>query len=222
MGHPVAQSLPMEPDQARARNELGLDISDYYIGLMPGSRESEKKHLLPVFIETAVMLYEEDRNRRFIMNVLDEQSRNTVVSLLASTFPDLPLTVFVNRGHNVIESSDCMLAASGTVTLEGLLFKVPMVVAYKVNFISYLIIRALIRVPYVSLPNLLAEEELVDECLQFQCKAEIICKKIRSLINQPELVSAIRQKYRQIHQNLLGSETNNAGNHIARLLETKA
>ena len=119
-----------------------------------------------------------------------------------ATSPELPLKITLGNTREVMESSRVVALASGTATLEGLLVKRPMVVLYKASFISYWIVRSLIKIPYVSLPNILAGEELIREFIQHHATPENIAADIERYLNHPEKIELLQKKFVEIHKTL--------------------
>jgi len=133
VGHPLATQLKKMPDKNGARGTLGLPIDKAIIALMPGSRKSELYQHSSIFLETAVRCQERHDNLHFVTNMVDEQARVIFSKAINKICPDLPISIFMGDSRRVIEACDLLLLASGTITLEAMLLKKPMVVAYSLS-----------------------------------------------------------------------------------------
>ncbi|WP_026146529.1 lipid-A-disaccharide synthase [Zestomonas thermotolerans] len=164
VGHPLADTIPLEADRQAARGELELPQDAPVVALMPGSRGGEVARLGGLFLDAAEQLLAERPELRFVLPCASPERRAQLEALLAGR--DLPLILLDGRSHTALAACDAVLIASGTATLEALLYKRPMVVAYRLAPLTYRILRHLVKSPYVSLPNLLAQRLLVPELLQ--------------------------------------------------------
>ena len=180
VGHTLADQLPLSVDVGRSKQSLGYDSQATVGVLMPGSRNSEVHQLAEVFLETAFQYHQHQPAAFFCMPLTREAHIDFVQRLLQRYPPSFQQVVRLSLGdsHTVMAAADWILIASGTATLEALLLKKPMVVAYKVHWLSYLIFKRLIKVPWVSLPNLLAQKTLVPECLQHLATPEKLLEQI--------------------------------------------
>lgn len=202
VGHPLARSINLVPDPAAARRRLGLPEAGPVIALMPGSRQSELRRLTPVFLKTAVWCRQQTGKLHFISNLVNETDRQYVEQQMREITPAINVTLTTGRPLEVMEAADVVLLASGTAALEAMLLKRPMVVAYQLNWLTYQIAKRLIRVPYVSLPNLLAGKPLVPECLQDDCRPEVLGQHILDWLNNPSKVRQLVQEFTSIHEQI--------------------
>jgi lipid-A-disaccharide synthase len=202
VGHPLASKIKLEPDQVSARQQLGLSVSDRIIALMPGSRKSEIRKLAVPFLKTAQWCAEHDSKLHFVANFVNEDAREYFEREACNILPEIHVTSYTGLSLPVMEAADVVLLASGTAALEAMLLKRPMVVAYKVNWLTYQIVKRLIRVPYVSLPNLLAGKQLVPECLQDNCQPEIMGQEILNWLNNSTSVSKLTEEFTSIHNQI--------------------
>ncbi|MFT5350767.1 MAG: lipid-A-disaccharide synthase [Planctomycetota bacterium] len=222
VGHPLAEQIAMKPHKSAARQRLGIDQEQTVIALLPGSRKSEIGRLLPPFLETARLCHKKSDKVLFISSLLDSNSLRYCEQIRAElSLEHLPLKLYEDRVHDVLEASDVILLASGTITLEAMLYKRPMVVAYKLNPVSHLIVKMLTYVDHASLPNLLAGRELVPECLQNECHPEGLFKFVQHWLTHPEEVTALEDKFTQIHTSLKNNNGETAACAVLNLLNTK-
>lgn len=189
VGHSLADFIPEHPDRRALREQLHLKQDCRIVALLPGSRGSEIRSLGRIFLDTAAWLHEQDSGLSFVIPAATPATRQLLMSQISSLRPDLPVTLVEGHSHAVLGASDAGLIASGTATLEATLFKLPMVVAYRLSGLSYVIARTIKRlsIPYVSLPNLLAGRELVPEFLQSDARPETMGAAVLALLDDAEL-----------------------------------
>lgn len=165
VGHPLADVIPIESDRAAARAALGLEGDGRVVALMPGSRLPEIDHLAATFVDAAAMLHAKHPDVRFVAPMANARTRARFEAI-AGRRADLPLTIVDGQSHAALAAADAVLVASGTATLEAALFKRPMVIAYRVAPLTGFLMRRRGTVPWVGLPNILANEFVVPEFLQ--------------------------------------------------------
>ncbi len=215
IGHPTADSLPLTPDKKLARDALGLEAQEKVLALMPGSRQSELKHLAPLFLQTANLCREVMPHLKFLAPMINEQ-RAKQFKAYCSHFPKLHVEISVGNAHHVLQASDGVLIASGTATLEAMLCKTPMVVSYRVDPISYWIAKKLIRIPFVSLPNILAKQKLVDEILQEAAIPHTLAQACIHMLEHPDI--HLIEKFTELHQSLRQNAGKKAAEAITALV----
>lgn len=164
VGHPLADTIPLVADRAEARALLNLPQDGLVVALMPGSRGGEVARLGELFLAAADRLRSMRPGIRFVVPCASSERRAQLEQML--TGRDIPLTLLDGRSHEALAACNAVLIASGTATLEALLYKRPMVVAYSVAPLTFRILKRLVKSPYVALPNLLAQRLLVPELLQ--------------------------------------------------------
>ncbi|MFV9684932.1 lipid-A-disaccharide synthase [Pseudomonas sp. NY15367] len=181
VGHPLADAIPQQADRAAAREALDLPQDGPVVALMPGSRGGEVARLGELFLDAAIRLRSLRPGVRFLLPCATPERREQLEQMLAGR--DLPLTLLNGRSHEALAACDAVLIASGTATLEALLYKRPMVVAYRVAPMTYRILKRLVKSPYISLPNLLAERLLVPELIQDAATPEALAQTVAPLID---------------------------------------
>ncbi len=174
VGHPLADKIPMQPDKVAARKVLEVSETGVVIGVLPGSRNNEVSRLGALFFETARLLSKQFPDARFLVPCANDKRKQQLLSL-AKDYRDLELTLYDGRASEVMAASDAILIASGTATLEASLHKRPLVVSYRMNPLTFAIVKRLVKVGYVALPNLLAGRQLVPELLQDDATPEGLC-----------------------------------------------
>ncbi|WP_419535893.1 lipid-A-disaccharide synthase [Endozoicomonas sp.] len=202
VGHPLADQISMNPDQDAARQILGVSNGGGpVIGLLPGSRKAEVSKLGHLFLETARLLRKDFPDARFLIPCANERRKKQILPIV-SEFPDLDVTVYDGQSQSVMAASDAILIASGTAVLEAALHKKPLVVSYKMAPLSFAIISRMVKVKYVSLPNLLADRELVPEVLQDDATPENLRVVMKRAIEDQDYRGALKQSFMEIHHQL--------------------
>ncbi|HZX17385.1 MAG TPA: lipid-A-disaccharide synthase [Pseudomonas sp.] len=185
VGHPLADTIPQQADRAAAREALNLAHDHPVVALMPGSRGGEVSRLGSLFLDAAVRLRTLRPGIQFVLPCSSPERRAQLEQMLVGR--DLPLTLLNGRSHEALAACDAVLIASGTATLEALLYKRPMVVAYKVAPLTYRILKRLVTSAYISLPNLLAERLLVPEMIQDAATPEALAQLLAPLLDGGEV-----------------------------------
>ena len=181
VGHPLADTIPLVADRAEARALLNLPQDGLVVALMPGSRGGEVTRLGELFLAAADRLRSMRPGIRFVVPCASPERRAQLEQML--TGRDLPLTLLDGRSHEALAACNAVLIASGTATLEALLYKRPMVVAYSVAPLTFRILKRLVKSPYVALPNLLAQRLLVPELLQDAATPDAMAQLLSPLLD---------------------------------------
>ena len=166
VGHTLADQIPLEPDRQAARAALGLPADAPVVALMPGSRNGELRKLGELCLRTAAWCTARRPELTFIVPCANADRLMQMRSIIAESGIGLPVRLLEGQSHEALAACDAVLIASGTATLEAMLFKRPMVVAYRMAGLTFRILKRLVKVGHVSLPNLLARREVVPEFLQ--------------------------------------------------------
>ena len=212
VGHSLADAIPLQADRAAARAELGLPDGPL-VALMPGSRGGEVGRLGALFLDTAQRLRALRPGVRFVMPCASPERRVQLEELLAGR--DLPVTLLDGKSHLALAACNAVLIASGTATLEALLYKRPMVVAYRLAPLTFWILNRMVKSPYVSLPNLLAQRLLVPELLQDDATVEALAQTLSPLIEGGEEQT---RGFDEIHRTLRLDASNQAADAVLNLI----
>ncbi|RML88617.1 lipid-A-disaccharide synthase [Pseudomonas savastanoi] len=213
VGHPLADTIPLESYRAAARAGLGLAQEAPVVALMPGSRGGEVGRLGGLFFDAAELLLAQRPGLRFVLPCASPQRRAQVEQLLQGR--NLPVTLLDGQSHVALAACDAVLIASGTATLEALLYKRPMVVAYRLAPLTFWILKRMVKSPYVSLPNLLAQRLLVPELLQDDATPEALARTLLPLIDDGQAQTA---GFDAIHRILRRDASNQAADAVLSLL----
>lgn len=215
VGHTLADTIPLQADRAAARTELGL-ADGPLVALMPGSRGGEVGRLASVFFDAAERLQALKPGVRFVLPCASPQRRAQIETLLEGR--NLPLTLLDGQSHLALAACDAVLIASGTATLEALLYKRPMVVAYRLAPLTFWILKRMVKSPYISLPNLLAQRLLVPELLQDDATPEALAQTVLPLIDGGEEQT---RGFDDIHRTLRRDASNQAADAVLTLISKK-
>jgi len=215
IGHPLADALPFSPDRAAARAQLDLGSAKPVIGLLPGSRPGEIRRHAAVVADTAERLASEQGVQTLLL--LAEEGHRTLFAEAAGRDPaEAGMRVVSGRTRTGLTASDLALAASGTVTLEALLCKTPLVVFYRLAGSTYQLARALrlVKSQWISLPNVLAGSEIVPERIQHEATADRLVADARSWLDDPARGERYDEIALDIHRQLARGAAANAAEAI--------
>ncbi len=216
VGHPMADQIPWHSDQGEARERLGLrDVSGPVVALLPGSRASEVRLLLGVFLEAATVFARRHPGALFLLPAANSWRHAQMAAVLQEC--GVAHRLYLGQARTCMAAADSVVLASGTATLECMLVKRPMVVAYRLAPLTYWIMRLMIRSRYVSLPNLLADAPLVPELLQHQATPANIASELEKSLD-PASRNALRQRFETLHRQLRLDADVRAAQAVADLL----
>lgn len=219
VGHPLAEMIPLAPDVAAARTQLGLPLDARVVAVMPGSRMAELKYLAAPFVSAVRLLAQRDPDLRFVTPMAGERQRAYYLELIAQAgLQDVNIDVVDGQSHAVIAAADAVLCASGTATLEVALFKKPMVIAYKVLWSSYQIMRHMGYQPWIGLPNILAREFLVPELIQHAASPEALADAVWFQLNDVANRKKLVQRFTDMHHSLLRNTSQESADAIMRII----
>jgi lipid-A-disaccharide synthase len=198
VGHPVADVIPLEPDRLQARQALGLPADAPVVALLPGSRPSEIKGLALPFLQAAQRMRQLRPGLQFVLPT-HGPLRPMIEDAMVRAGMQEHVHLVMGRSHEVQAACDVALVASGTATLETALHKRPMVIAYKMQWLSWQIANGKRLLPWVGLPNILCDESLVPEFLQEQVQPEALAQAVLTWLDDPAAVTRIQQRFADLH-----------------------
>ncbi|BBF85579.1 lipid-A-disaccharide synthase [Aquitalea magnusonii] len=204
VGHPLASEIPMQPDQLAMREQLGLPRQGPVFTLMPGSRKSELEFMAPLYIEAARLLLRDYPDATFLVPLATRATMDLFDRMLTQHKAwDLPLRKLFGHAQMAMIASDVVLVTSGTATLEVALTKRPMVISYKLSWLTYLLVKRKIKLPYVGLPNILCGRFVVPELLQKDATAPKLAAEVKRLYEDKDARAEVLQTFGDLHQSLL-------------------
>jgi len=203
VGHPMADTIPMIPDPARARATLGLGVA-VQIALLPGSRVAELRHMARRFIDTAAWIHARRSDIEFVLPVASPAHYEPMIAAVREArLPErMVLRVISGRSQEALEAADAVLVASGTATLEAALFKKPMVIAYRMAWASYQIMRRMAYLPHVGLPNILCGQEIVPEFLQDAVVPDTMGAALLAQLDGDAARDVLVERFSALHESL--------------------
>ncbi|MGR6874539.1 lipid-A-disaccharide synthase [Pseudomonas sp. HK3] len=220
VGHTLADAIAMETDTQGARTQLDLNNDSPVVALMPGSRQGEVSRLGELFLQAAQLIKQQIPAVQFVLPAANEERFKQLTDMLAD-HESLSIKLLHGQSREAMASSDTVLMASGTAALEGMLFKKPLVVSYKLSALTAYIVRKMLKQPFVSLPNLLAGKELVPEILQEAATAENLANAVLNFLQNKKASAHLKAEFTQLHQWLKRDADVAAASAITHLVESK-
>jgi len=202
VGHTLADAIPLVPDQQEARELLNLEQDKQWLAVLPGSRGGEVGLIAQPFIETCREIKQKFPDIGFVVAAVNDKRKQQFEEIWQQTAPELDFVIVQDTARNVITASDAVLLASGTVALECMLLKRPMVVGYKVNRFTGWLVQKLAITEFVSLPNILAGEELVKEYILDECDPQFLVPAVEDMLssNNDELIARFTEMHHLIRK----------------------
>ncbi len=198
VGHPLIDRVKPELNKTEFCRRYGLDPSHPLIGLLPGSRENEIRRLYPVMRSAADLILKQIPQIQFILPLAPSIQETLLLKFPGQT----PVQIVKNRGYEAMNAADLLIVASGTVTIEAALLKVPMIITYKVSPLTYALGKRLIQVPYIGMVNLVAGKQVVPELIQQDATPERIAQEAIKLLKDPAKRMAIREELAKVKEKL--------------------
>lgn len=222
VGHPMADEMPLEPDQAAARDTLGLRAYTPVLAVLPGSRLGEIGRLGAVFLEAARRVSESVPHLQVVIPAANPACHDALAPMVAAAGFAQPPLLTNGKAREAMVAADVVLLASGTATLEAMLAKRAMVVGYKVAPLTYRIVKAfgMLKVERYALPNVLAGSDVAPELMQDDCTPENLAAAVLNQFQHPEITGALQPRYRELHESLRQDASARAADAIAGLLRS--
>ncbi|WP_368877517.1 lipid-A-disaccharide synthase [Providencia vermicola] len=200
IGHTMADAIPLHVDKIAARQRLDIPEEGKCLALLPGSRHSEVEMLSADFLQTAKILHQHFIDLHIVVPLVNQKRREQFESIRQQVAPELTIHLLDGQARDAMIAADATLLASGTAALECMLTKCPMVVGYRMKPFTFWLAKRLVKTPYVSLPNLLAEKEIVKELLQEECQPDNLAQQLIPLLEGGEQVEQLKATFLQLHQ----------------------
>ncbi len=223
VGHPLADDIALHEDTEAKRKSLNLSLSpgDRVVAILPGSRRGEVEYLCLPFLQAAASLYDKNTSLSFILPAANQARFEQIEQYLCrEEFKHLPVTLLLGQSRDAMAASDAVFIASGTATLEALLLKKPMVIAYRTSPTSYFLLSRLVKTPFIGLPNILSGKVLVPELLQNDVTVSNLCKKIQPYLMESLEKTALLDEYLSIHKALKRQASEQAAHAVVDLVNS--
>jgi len=220
VGYPLASVIPLEPNRAAARDALGLAHEDIVVAVLPGSRASEIQYIGETFVQAIKLLLHARPTIKVLLPAVPLLRSQIEMQLSKKLSPQQLASVQVLQGqsHLALAACDVSLVASGTATLEAALFKRPMVIAYKMNPISWLLMRKKRYQAWVGLPNILCSDFVVPEFLQGAASPQALSRSILAWLDNSAACAKVAEQFIHLHQELLRDTPHLAAQDVAEVL----
>lgn len=214
VGHPLAKQLPLENPIQIAKQQLGLNENQKHIALLPGSRKGEVERLLPMLLGTANILHKKYPDIQFLIPAINDARKQQIEQGVEQLAPNLKTVIHILEntdseskvGRMVMNASDIIALASGTATLEAMLMHRPMVTFYKLHWLTYIVAKLLVKIPYYSLPNIIAGKKVIEELIQADATPEHLATEIEKLMNVETAQIQVMQ-HLTMHKQLISGNT---------------
>ncbi|MFZ5393467.1 lipid-A-disaccharide synthase [Acinetobacter seifertii] len=214
VGHPLARQLPLENPIQIAKQQLGLNENQKHIALLPGSRKGEVERLLPMLLGAANILHTKYPDIQFLIPAINDARKQQIEQGVQQLAPHLKAFIHILEntdseskiGRMVMNASDIIALASGTATLEAMLMHRPMVTFYKLHWLTYIIAKLLVKIPYYSLPNIIAGKKVIEELIQADATPENLAAEIEKLMNVDTAQIQVMQ-HLTMHKQLISGNT---------------
>lgn len=202
VGHPKLDDMVLTSDGKDVCRQVGLDPDRPLIGLLPGSRKPEVVRLLPVMLEAAERIAEEVEGVQFVLPQATTIQRSLLDKYIERF--DVDPTVIEAQRFNIRSALDFEIAKSGTTVLETGLMLIPMVIVYKVSFLTWLIGRLVIKIPFIGLVNIVADEKIVPELLQDECTGQRLADESLAILTDDERRRNMIYQLNEVRESLGG------------------
>jgi lipid-A-disaccharide synthase len=219
VGHPLANVIPMRADKVAARRALGLREEGEVLAILPGSRVSEVHYHAKLFLDAAARVRKARPGIQLVVPAIPALKQEIEQAARAAGLDGL-VKVVAGQSHDVLAACDLTLIASGTATLEAALFKKPMVISYKVNWLSYRIMKPKHLQPWIGLPNILCGEFAVPELLQHDANPDSLAAALLEWLASPARMAAVQEKFTALHLQLQRDTATLATDAIAKVIES--
>ncbi len=218
VGHPLADVIPLENNVALSKKALGIKPNEIVIAILPGSRLSELRHMAAIFIDIINKINVHRPEIRFIFPMVSGELKAFFEHHYSINVSKANVKVMIGQAREVMAAADLVLVKSGTATLEAMLLKRPMVVLFKWGVLSHAIIAPQLKIPFVSLPNLLANQALVPEFIQGKICLDDVVKTVFELLDDVILKKKLQIKFGEIHHQLRQNANEKAASAVLELL----
>ncbi len=199
-------------DKMKAREQLMLSQNAIIVGLLPGSRESELSRLLPELIDTAEVLKRRYPHIQFVVPLADTVRESDIWPYVDDA--NVPIVLIKRNSHLAMSAADVLIGSSGTATLEAAILGVPMVVIYKMNPLTFAVAKRVVKIPFISLPNILVKKAIYPELIQDKAESKYMAEIVQNLLDDEVKVENIKKDLASVVK-ILGKK--GAGKRVAEI-----
>lgn len=200
VGHPLVDEVKAHLSRDEAIQRFGLDASKRTIGLFPGSRRGEVKRLLPIMLRAAKQLKQTHPELQFILPIASSLKAEMIQPCLDAV--DVEIITVEGQSYDVSQTCDAIMTASGTATLEIAMMGIPMVITYKVAWLTWAIVDHMIKIPHIGLANIVAGEEVAKEYVQNDATPEALAREVAHILDDRDYAEAMKLKLAEVKRRL--------------------
>lgn len=217
VGHPLANEFTHLHSQTAARQQLNLKPIAKTIAIMPGSREAEVRLIAPEFLQAAAIIHAADSEFQFVIPAANEKRLAQLQELLKK-YESVPITLVLKQSKEAMMASNFVMIASGTTTLEAMLLGKPMVIGYRMAWLSFQIMKSMAKIKHVGLPNLLAGKTIVPELLQNDLSAQGVADVALEAFTNSDKTEKLTEEFHRLSQQLRQNASLKAADAILKLI----
>jgi lipid-A-disaccharide synthase len=221
VGHPLADKIALSVDQAAARQDCGIDDQSQWVGLLPGSRQSEINRLMPIFLQVVKRICAQRSKTKFIIPAATPALGHQITTHIQGHALEGLIHVIQGKAHSVLAAVDAAVLASGTVTLEAMMLRCPSLMVYQVNAITAFYVRHSVQIENFAMPNLLAGKPLMPEFVQQRARADLIAPALLELLQKPARRAEVSAEFEALHNQLRCQADQSAAAALADLLNER-
>ena len=218
VGHPLASKIPLNPNKQKAKKVIGIDSKGTIISLLPGSRGGEVKWHFDIMLKAALLINKKLQNCFFLVPVNNKLNYDYLLRKV-NQYGIVNIKVIFGHSHEVLSCSDISILASGTASLEAALFKKPMIIIYRMSWLSWFVLKRMHLISYIGLPNILLDKFAVPELIQNNAQPDNIASKVLELLSDKKYLNELKNDFTKLHKKLKRDTSSLIINQIQRYLK---
>ena len=218
VGHPLASKIPLTSNKQKAKKVIGIDSEGIIISLLPGSRRGEVKWHFDVMLKAALLINKKLKNCFFLVPVNNKLNYEYLLKKIKQ-YGIVNIKVIFGHSHEVLSCSDISILASGTASLEAALFKKPMIIIYRMSWLSWFLLNRMHLISYIGLPNILLDRFAVPELIQNNAQPNNIAYKVLELLSDKKYLNELKNDFTKLHKKLKRDTSSLIINQIHRYLK---
>ena len=199
VGHPLASKIPLTSNKQKAKKVIGIDSEGIIISLLPGSRRGEVKWHFDVMLKAALLINKKLKNCFFLVPVNNKLNYEYLLKKIKQ-YGIVNIKVIFGHSHEVLSCSDISILASGTASLEAALFKKPMIIIYRMSWLSWFLLKRMHLISYIGLPNILLDKFVVPELIQKNAQPNNIAYKVLELLSDKKYLKELKIDFTKLHK----------------------